>query len=61
MSLLFFWVFLATLRGLRDLSSLTRDRTLATTVKVPSPNHWTTREFPLNELINNLKFLSFHF
>nr|XP_058893233.1 rhomboid domain-containing protein 2 isoform X3 [Kogia breviceps] len=29
-----------------DLSSLTRDRTQVPTVKVPSPNHWTAREFP---------------
>ena len=38
--------FLATLCSLQDLSSLTRDRTWAMAVKAPSPNHWTTREFP---------------
>ena len=32
--------------GLRVLSSLTRDQTQALAVKVPSPNHWTAREFP---------------
>ena len=32
--------------GLQDLSSLTRDQTQAPAVKVPSPNHWTTKEFP---------------
>ena len=31
---------------MQDLSSLTRDRTWAMAVKAPSPNHWTTREFP---------------
>ena len=32
--------------GLQDLSFLTRDGIQAATVKAPSPNHWTTREFP---------------
>ena len=32
-------------QGLQDLSSLMRAQTLAPAVKVPSPNHWTTREF----------------
>ena len=32
--------------GLRDLSSPARDRPGPSAVKVPSPNHWTTREFP---------------
>ena len=45
-----FWVFvclfvLAEPCGLWDLSP-TRDWTWARTVKVPSPNYWTTREFP---------------
>ena len=38
--------FLAALRGLRDLSSPTRDWTWAPAVKAPSPNHWTARDFP---------------
>ena len=38
--------FLAIPCGLCDLSSLTRGWTRATAVKAPSPNHWTTREFP---------------
>ena len=32
--------------GLWDPSSPARDQTLAMTVKVPSPNHWTAREVP---------------
>ena len=39
--------FLASSRGLWDLSSPTRDQALATGVKALSPNHWTTREFPV--------------
>ena len=38
--------FLAALHSLQDLSSLTRDWTQTTAVKVPSPNHWTARELP---------------
>ena len=34
------------LHSLWNLSSLTRNWTWATIVKVTSPNHWTTREFP---------------
>ena len=45
LSFFFFLFFLASSRGLRDLSSLTRDQTRAMAVKVPNPNHWTTREF----------------
>ena len=37
-----------------DLSSPTRDRTQATAVKEPSPNHWTARKFPSNL---NISFL----
>ena len=37
--------FLATLHGLQDLSSLTKDQTCAPAVEVHSPNHWTAREF----------------
>ena len=40
----FFWGG-ATLRGLWDLSSSTRDQTQDTVVKVPSSNPWTPREF----------------
>ena len=32
--------------GLQDLSSWNRVWTWGTAVKAPSPNHWTTREFP---------------
>ena len=42
----FFWGGRFWLHGLRGLSSLTRDLTWATAVTVPSPNLWTTREFP---------------
>ena len=38
-----FFFFLATLHILWDLSSLPRDRTWASAVKAPSPNHWATR------------------
>jgi len=37
--------FLTILWGIRDLTSRTRDRTKAPTVKVLSPNHCTTRKF----------------
>ena len=37
--------FLTTLWGMWDLTSWTRDRTKAPTVKVLSPNHCTTRKF----------------
>ena len=40
--------FLLCPQGLWDLSSLTRDWTQATEVKVLSPNHWTVREFPIS-------------
>ena len=40
-------LFLAMLPGLQDLSSPTRDRTRGLAVKAPSPNHWTTMDFPL--------------
>ena len=39
---------------LQDLSSLTRNWIQALAVKVPSPDHWTTREFPIH-------FLKFQF
>ena len=37
---------LTTLLGLQNLNSLTRDWIWFPAVKVPSPNHWTAREFP---------------
>ena len=47
-----FWVLfcfvLAAPCSWRDLSSPTRDWTWATAVKAPSPNQWTTREFPVS-------------
>ena len=41
------FVFLVTPRGLQDLSSLTKNGTWGWAVKVPSPNHWTTRKVPV--------------
>ena len=42
-----FFFFLAMLHGMWDLSSPTRDQTLALpAVQAWSPNHWTAREFP---------------
>ena len=41
-----FWGWGGMPRGLWDLSSPTRDWTRDLAVKAPSPNHWTTREFP---------------
>ena len=43
---LFFFLFLASLHGIQDLSSLTRDRTHAPAVEAQSVNHWTAREVP---------------
>ena len=48
--LLLLLLFLATLHGLQDLRSPTRDRNWPLPVKAPSPNHWTAREFPKNYL-----------
>ena len=45
-----FCLFLTTLQGLQDLSSLTRDWTQTTAVEALSPNHWTTRDFLPNSL-----------
>ena len=42
---LFLFFFLATLWVLWHLSSPTRFHTWAPVVRVPSPNHWTAREF----------------
>lgn len=38
--------FLTMPQGLQDLSSSTREGTLALAVKALSPNHWTIRGFP---------------
>ena len=43
----FYFLFLATLCGLRDLSSLTRDWNWPSAVKAWSPNHWTSRDSPV--------------
>ena len=37
---------MATPWSLQDLSSLTRDWTRSLAVIAPTPNHWTSREFP---------------
>ena len=44
-------LFFAVPRSLWDLSSPTRSWTWATAVKVPSPNPWTTREFPFHGVL----------
>ena len=41
----FNFLFFATLQGLWDLSSPTRDRTWTLALKAAHLNHWTTREF----------------
>ena len=41
-----FWSLLANIL-FRGLSSLTRDGILAPAVEAQTPNHWTTREFPV--------------
>ena len=46
------------LHGLWELNFLTRDRTWAAAVKVPSPNHWTASESPDGFLI--LVFCALH-
>ena len=53
----FFFLFfnLATPHGLWDLSSPTRDQTRAPAVKVLSPNHWTTREFPSISFLSSVR------
>ena len=48
--LFFFSYFLATLHSLQDLSSPTRDWTLALAVKVLGPKSWISREFPKVQL-----------
>ena len=39
--------FLAAPHGMRDLSSPTRNEPEPPAVEAQSPNHWTTREFPV--------------
>ena len=51
------YLFLAVPLSLWDLSSLTRNWTKSTAVKVPSPNQWTTREFPLTFALDYAIFL----
>ena len=48
--LLLFYVLVFWLRGMWDLSSPTRDRTLTPCIKRQSLNHWTTREVPVEIL-----------
>ena len=45
------------LHSMWDLSSLTRDRTQATGVKVLIPNHWTIRKFPFRKTLWACKIL----
>ena len=49
----FFLHCLATLHSLQNLSSPTRDQTRAPAVRAPSPNHWTTREFPSHGVLKD--------
>ena len=48
---LIFFYFLATLYGMWDLSSPTRDGTQAPCIGRQILNHWTTREVPGNVLL----------
>ena len=50
------FVFLAIPRGLQDLTFLTRDQTQALAMRMPSPSHWTTREFPSMCVLNMPSF-----
>ena len=57
--LLFYFIIIILVApwGLWDLSSLTRDQTWSLAVRVPSPNHWITREFPgICRLLNDGHF-----
>ena len=49
--------FFSLLHSLQDCSSLTRDWTQALAVNVPSPNHWTTREFQKENILYYSIFL----
>ena len=46
--------FLVVLDSLYGLSFLTRGLTCAMTVKVPSPDHWVTREFLIHDFKSSL-------
>ena len=47
-----FFLFLAVLCSLQDLSSPARDPAQVLAVKVPRPNHWNTREFPADVVLH---------
>ena len=64
LSLLFLSFFIAIWHGLGYLNSPTKDWTWASEVKAPSPNSWTTREFPYQSscdaiIHGNLKTIAF--
>ena len=46
-----FFFFVATLQGLRDLSFRLGIKPRFSAVKEQSPNHWTTREVPLEGIL----------
>ena len=52
-----FFFFFATLHSVWDLNSPTRDQTWDPSVKAPSPNRWTAREFPPWGLLNTFSHL----
>ena len=54
--LLLFYVLVFWLRGMWDLSSLTRDRTWTLCIGSQSLNHWTTREVPYFLAVLGLRF-----
>ena len=49
--------FLAILKGMWDLTSLTRDRTPHPALETLSLTHWTTREVPVNEMLLEMEML----
>lgn len=55
---LLYFICLALLHSLWDLSFLTRYWTQASSVKVPSPNHWSTQKF-LNVIILHRQAIGF--
>ena len=44
----FIYLSLAAPHSMQDLNSLTRDQTHAPDSGSQTPNHWTTREFPID-------------
>ena len=52
-----FFNFLATLKGMWDLTSLTRDRTAPPALETLSLTHWTTREVLVNEMLLDVETL----